>query len=201
MRKRILVGVIVVVLVVGLAAFLAIGANRGAGTENGLHIAGMLHVNVNVSDFDRSRAFYERLGFTVLMKVEEQATKAVASAVAMDSYRVRGALMAHKDGSVIDLLEWRAPQDARPPYSKLNHLGIARIALTTTDIEADVARLKAEGVEFLSDAPAEVRDPIGGTTRFICFKDPDGTVLELVEMGTVMGLVQRASEVVTKSAY
>ena len=37
-------------------------------------------------------------------------------------------------------------------------------------------------------------DPTGGTTRFICFEDPDGTVLELVEMGRVMGALQGVSQ-------
>ena len=33
-----------------------------------------------------------------------------------------------------------------------------------------------------------------GTTRFICFLNPDGTVLELVEMGAVMGLLHGPSK-------
>ena len=157
-------------------------------------VRGLVHVNVNCSDFERSRRFYERLGFRVVMKVKPDGAGDVAAAVGMDTYAVRGALLAHRDGSTIDLLEWRDPRDERPPYDGLNHLGVGRIALTTTDIEGDVQRLKAEGVRFLSDRPGHVADPLGGTTRFICFEDPDGTVLELVEMGTVMGWLQRASK-------
>ncbi len=171
---------------------------RSQRSGPGMHVTGVLHVNVNCSDFDRSRAFYERLGFRVLMNVEPKGTGGVAAAVGMESYVVRGALMALHDGTVIDLLEWQEPADPTPPYEKLNHLGLARIALTTTDIEADMASLRAEGVEFRSDRPGEVKDPVGGTTRFICFEDPDGTVLELVEMGTVMGLLQRASKAASR---
>jgi catechol 2,3-dioxygenase-like lactoylglutathione lyase family enzyme len=172
---------------------LALLSGDGADRETGLQVSGLLHVNVNCSDFERSRAFYERLGFRVLMKVDKREAADVASAVGMHGYVVHGALMAHKDGSVIDLLQWDSPVDERPPYDALNHLGIARIAMTTTDMDADIARLKAAGVAFISAAPASVPDPLGGKTRFICFKDPDGTVLELVEMGTIMGLLQRAS--------
>ena len=43
-----------------------------------------------------------------------------------------------------------------------------------------MARLKAEGVEFLSE-PASVKLEDGPVTRFVCFKDPDGTVIELVQ--------------------
>ena len=66
------------------------------------------------------------------------------------------------------------------PYSHLYHLGINRIALASDDLEQDMARLRAEGVEFLSE-PAAVQLEDGPVTRFVCFKDPDGTVIELVQ--------------------
>jgi catechol 2,3-dioxygenase-like lactoylglutathione lyase family enzyme len=145
----------------------------------------MLHVNVNCSDYERSRAFYERLGFRVLWEVPETNTPEVAAAVGMPPYRVRGALLALRGASgpatLIDLLEWRHPRDPSPPYPHLHHLGLARIALTTSDLDADLAELEAAGVELLS-APARLAGRGGGVTRFVCFKDPDGTVLELVEL-------------------
>ena len=58
--------------------------------------------------------------------------------------------------------------------------GIARIALASSDLDGDMARLKAEGVEFISE-PATVIWEDHPSSRFVCFKDPDGTVLELVE--------------------
>jgi catechol 2,3-dioxygenase-like lactoylglutathione lyase family enzyme len=194
-RKRLLISLgVALALVAALVGGLVVATRTGPDPASGLHLTGVLHVNINCSDFERSRAFYEMLGFRVLMDVEQNASPQAAAAVGMESYAVRGALMAHRDGSVIDLLEWREPRDERPPYDRLNHLGLARIAFTTTDIMADIARLTDAGVQFLSEAPAEVPDPLGGTTRFICFEDPDGTVLELVQMGTVMGIAQRASQ-------
>ena len=147
-----------------------------------MNVTGILHVNINCSDFDRSRKFYEMLGFRVVMPIEPRGTADVAAAVGMQGYVVRGALMQHRDRSVIDLLEWQEPRDERPPYGRLNHLGIARIAFVTTDIDRDMEQLSAEGVQFLSREAAVVEGPGGRTTRFICFRDPDGTVLELVEM-------------------
>lgn len=154
-----------------------------------MHVTGILHVNVNCSDYERSRAFYEALGFRVLWEVPERGTPDVAAAVGMAPYRVRGALMALGDAghpTLIDLLEWKEPRDAAAPYPHLYHLGIARIALTTSDLDADVAELKARGVELLSE-PARLAGPGAGTTRFVCFKDPDGTVLELVETTAASG--------------
>jgi len=147
-------------------------------------ITGLVHVNVNCSDFERSLAFYEMLGFELLMEAPETNTPEVAAAVGLEPYRIRAALMRLKDARfpfVIDLIEWKHPSDASPPYERLNHLGIARIAMASSDLDGDMARLQAEGVEFISE-PATVPWEGGPDSRFVCFKDPDGSVLELVEM-------------------
>lgn len=179
---------------VGLVALLGWLRRRGAA----LRVDGVLHVNVNCSDFERSRAFYERLGFKVFMPVAPEGRGQVAQAVGMPQYTLRGALMRHADGATLNLLEWQSPREEQRPAGALHHLGIARIALTTRDLDGDVATLRAAGVEFLSDAPGAVPDALRGTTRFICFKDPDGTVLELVELGTLMGGAYRASRLLPR---
>ena len=102
-----------------------------------MSLLGLVHVNVNCSDFDRSRAFYEDLGFELFMEVPSRNTAEVNAAVGLESYEVRGGLMRLKDARspfVIDLLEWKTPSDPTPPYSKLNHLGIARIALASSEV-------------------------------------------------------------------
>jgi catechol 2,3-dioxygenase-like lactoylglutathione lyase family enzyme len=146
-------------------------------------ITGLVHVNVNCSDYDLSLAFYERLGFREIWRVPETNTPEVAAAVGMPPYRVKGALVALEGANpplVIDLLEWKEPRDESPPYSHLYHLGIARIALASNDLDGDMARLAAAGVRFLSK-PASLPPSSGSRARFVCFEDPDGTVLELVE--------------------
>ena len=148
-----------------------------------MNITALLHININCSDFDRSRKFYEMLGFKLLMQVLPEGTGNVAAAVGMASYTVKGALMRHPSGAIIDLLQWQQPSDEQSPYEHMNHLGLTRVAFTTTDIDADIAQLQAAGVQFLSAVPGAVAGPNGTTTRYICFRDPDGTVLELVDMG------------------
>ena len=147
-------------------------------------ITGLVHVNINCSDFERSRAFYEMLGFERFLDVAPTSTPEVAAAVGMPPYELRGALMilrTRPQPVVIDLIEWRTPRDESAPYEHLYHLGIARIALSTDDMDSDIARLKANGVTFLSE-PVTVTIPgAASSSRFVCFKDPDGTVLELVE--------------------
>lgn len=152
-------------------------------------ISGLVHVNINCSDFDRSKVFYESLGFREFYSVPETNTPEIAAAVGMPPYRVKGALMMLKDtgeGSrpfTIDLLEWLDPKDEEPPYPHLYHYGIARIALASTDLDGDMAKLKALGAEFISE-PVQMPPSTGSNARFVCFKDPDGTVLELVENPT-----------------
>jgi catechol 2,3-dioxygenase-like lactoylglutathione lyase family enzyme len=146
-------------------------------------ITGMLHANINCSDYDRSLRFYAALGFREVWRVPETNTPEVAAAVGMPPYRVKGALLALAGVSppvVIDLLEWREPRDEAPPYPHLYHYGIARLAFATDDLEGDMAKARAAGAQFLSE-PARMPASSGSRARFVCFRDPDGSVLELVE--------------------
>lgn len=150
-----------------------------------LNLSGLVHVNINVSDFDRSRAFYECLGFRVVWTVPPTNSPEVAAAVGMPPYRVKGALMALEGADppvVIDLLQWQTPSDDAPPYPHLYHYGLARLALATRDMDADLAALEAMGVEFVGPPARVVVDGATAGGRFVCFKDPDGVILELVEL-------------------
>lgn len=148
-----------------------------------MHLRSIVHANINCRDFDRSLEFYRMLGFELVAMVPETNTAEVAAAVGMPPYRVRGGILALPgETTLIDLLQWIEPTDESAPYGHLYHLGIARLALRTADFDADLAELRAAGVETLSDA-ARVEWPGQPTSRIVCFKDPDGTVLELVEIG------------------
>lgn len=150
-----------------------------------MHLVSFVHANINCSDFAVSRPFYERLGFDVVWEVPEVGAPDVAAAVGLPPYRVRGAVMAlHGDvrSTMIDLLEWQDPRGEGPPYARLDHLGIARLAFATRDLHADVAELRSHGVTFVGD-PVTIAGPDGRPVSFVCFHDPDGTVLELVQYG------------------
>jgi|TARA_B110000116_G_scaffold248141_1_gene240975 catechol 2,3-dioxygenase-like lactoylglutathione lyase family enzyme len=149
-----------------------------------LNIKGLVHVNINCSDFTKSLKFYELLGFQQILEVPAKNSAEVAAAVGMPPYTVKGALLRLQGSDtafMIDLIEWQEPFDPSPPYPHLYHLGIARIALATDDLDSDVSFLRSEGVEFFSE-PVTVQLDGRPPTRFVCFKDPDGTVLELVQV-------------------
>lgn len=148
-----------------------------------MHVDGLVHVNVNCSDYDRSLAFYEMLGFREVWRVPETNTEAVAAAVGMPPYRVKGAILVLEGARVpfaLDLLEWQHPHDDTPPPPHLYRPGLARIALSTTDLDADLAFLEARGVEIVAPPATVMVDATRGS-RFFCFRDPDGTFLELVQ--------------------
>jgi len=120
------------------------------------------------------------LGYKVMWEVPEKGSPEVSAAVGMPPYTVRGALLALEgvpNAPLIDLLQSRDPT---APYAHLYHLGIARICLVSGDLDADVKILKERGVQFISE-PVRLAPPGAGSSRFVCFKDPDGTILELVQ--------------------
>ena len=63
-------------------------------------VTGLVHVNINCRDFDRSLSFYELLGFQKLVDVPAKNTPEVAAAVGMPPYTVKGALLILKNSKI-----------------------------------------------------------------------------------------------------
>jgi len=148
-------------------------------------------VNINVSDLERSAAWYQMLGFE--RHAETLPSPSVETARGFgfaDPIRLVGEAVRHRiDRSALELVQWLEPFDARPPYAlPVNHLGIHRMAFSTSDIEADVESLIAQGVPMVSAiTPCCSGDDSWG--RIVAFMDPDGTVLELVEQPMMTPIV------------
>ena len=146
-------------------------------------IKSIFHININVKDFDRSLAFYQNLGFKVVLNIGEGANPANDKGLGIPNSVGRAALLSLSDdprATRLDLIEWKQPQTEGEPYPHLYHTGAARIALFTKNLDEEYARLKGEGVAFVSE-PVILRFRNGAGSKFCCFKDPDGTFLELIE--------------------
>lgn len=143
-------------------------------------IKAIFHVNVNCSSLDVSQAFYENLGFQSVLDLPTGGDAELAEGLAMPDCRGRAAIMMLDPSDArqarLDLIEWTEPLDDRPPYDHLGRLGINRIALWTFDLDGEYQRLLADGVEFLSPPMT-----MGGHSKFVCLKDPDGAIIELIE--------------------
>ncbi len=147
------------------------------------------HININVRDLDQSIAFYKHLGFDVFIPgipylgLDKSATHqpipgeaAIALGVPSDT-RGRACIMQLGDGyPKLDLTEF-ADISQTPPLTNAD-IGLVRFCLGSEDLEKDVARLKSEGVEFLS-APKSGYQALADIA--VC-KDPDGTLIKLVQI-------------------
>lgn len=122
---------------------------------------GIHHIAVICSDYARSRRFYvETLGLPVIREVFREER---------DSWKCD----LDAGNAQIELFSFPAPppRATRPEAAGLRHL-----AFTVANIDAEIARLHAHGVET---EPVRI-DPHTGQ-RFTFFTDPDGLPLELYE--------------------
>lgn len=145
-------------------------------------IRDIIHLNLNVSDIERSVAFYEMLGFQVLHVFGDRPGAGLMEGMAFGGGRCRGAVLTLGDHprcwTKIELIQWLEPavepMEPRGPHAA----GVSRIALRTKDLLAFVEDLEAKGVRF--ETPPQEID-IVGAQRFALFRDPDGVLLELIE--------------------
>jgi catechol 2,3-dioxygenase-like lactoylglutathione lyase family enzyme len=149
-----------------------------------IDIQAMPYIGINVSDFDLALGFYRSLGYTISEMLPATGTLAEARAYGLDrAFEIRGAdlSLAAGDGNMLRIVQWIEPFDSSPAYpAPINHIGINRIALAVSDLDAAVESLENQGVNFLS----EIAPCCSGTgldrTGIINAIDPDGVFVELV---------------------
>jgi glyoxylase I family protein len=141
------------------------------------------HVNICVRDMERSIQFYQDLGFTKANDLMlGGGTPGIGQALGLEVKKLRGVFMRLGDdpnAPVLDLVQFIDPPPQGEPYATLNNIGICRIAFIVDDIETTYATLMAKGVNFVAPL-RRYEGPRGTTIGIMCFKDPDGTVLEVM---------------------
>ncbi len=141
----------------------------------------LFHVNICVKDMDRSVAFYQDLGFkTVNDFIMED--PAAGDALGVKANKLRGVFMRLGDdpnSPVLDLVQFIDPPTQGEPYPTLNNIGICRIAFTVEDIDKAYQQLKEKNVEFVAPLH-KLNGADGNEIGVVCFKDPDGAILELI---------------------
>jgi len=144
----------------------------------------LYHVNINVTDLDRSISFYEELGFrvTARFKMEGDLGERTARAFGAPFNPIDAAFMKLGYGEksmLIDLCQYLDPPTEGRPIQKLNNAGLVRLAFHVDDIEATYDALQEMGVDMLG--PLEFMTPPGGQRSGVfAFYDPDGTILEVL---------------------
>jgi glyoxylase I family protein len=140
------------------------------------------HVGITVSDLARSLEFYgallkgERLGPFVRSGPRIDAVTGYPGVV------VHQAFVRAQDGATtVELLQYEnGSATVLDPDN--GHVGAAHVAITVTDLDAVLARLRTAGVEVLS-APIVASAPLAGH-RCVYVLDPDRVRVELVEPPT-----------------
>ena len=123
------------------------------------------HIGIAVSDLDKAEAIYERLLGVAGYKREEVESEAViTSFFKVGPNKVELLQSTRPDGPIAKAIEKRGE-------------GIHHIAFEVADIRAEMARLKAEGFQLLSDEPKR-----GADNKLVCFVHPKSTSGVLVEL-------------------
>jgi lactoylglutathione lyase len=120
------------------------------------HVKGLSHIGIRVHALERSRAFYERLGFEFAWG--PAGPEPVAA-------------MRHRSGLEINFILNAAVADAKNILMDVpqKHAGVTHIALKIDDLAEAEAALRALGVAITGKR--------GNAALFV--RDPDGNVIEL----------------------
>lgn len=148
------------------------------------------HVNVHVTDLDRSVAFYALLGWQPIAGTEwldaPQQIDALDCGPSLEHGGgvTRAAILACSDDpratTALELMEYVEPAATAKPFKPRYEAGPHRIAMRVRDLDHAVAELRAAGVEIAHE-PQET-ELLGGTQRYVVFADPDNNPIELVQL-------------------
>jgi methylmalonyl-CoA/ethylmalonyl-CoA epimerase len=126
------------------------------------------HVGIAVKDLDKAIQSYEKLGFILTGRER------------VDSQKVETAFFQIGE-SCIELI---AATDQNSPIAKFIQKnagkgGLQQLAITVTDIEIELARLKNSGFTLINEYP--VPGAHGTRVAFVHPKDTEGVLIELCE--------------------
>jgi catechol 2,3-dioxygenase-like lactoylglutathione lyase family enzyme len=145
---------------------------------------GMNHVAFGVTDMARTRAFYQRLGFTELLFESVEFFDPMAPwyrAPWYDPERLPAQHMTMPmapEGAAIEPVVLDPPgHDCRGEWG---HLGPMEFGIRVSNLDIAVRELSADGIEVHSD-PQTVAVDDGGEWRYAYFAEPDGNYVSLVE--------------------
>ncbi len=145
-------------------------------------IRGIHHVAICTPDLDRLTAFYtDVMGFEPVMTAAWRDRPIVDRMIGVAGSAARQ-VMLRAGNAYLELFEYESPTPviADPDRGPSNH-GYTHFCIDVTDIDAEHARLSANGMTFHGPPPTSAE--IGNARlRAIYGRDPDGNIVELQEV-------------------
>ena len=147
-------------------------------------IVGQVHNGITVSNLDKSVSFYRDILGLKLVKTEPP-RETRANKLGVPGAVIQLAVMEYGNGCSIELIQYLNPPPPNTYAAPINALGTVHIAFRVDDISRQINELAAKGVSFIGGNDYNLIEdgPLAGC-KWIYFKDPDGTALELVEWNT-----------------
>jgi catechol 2,3-dioxygenase-like lactoylglutathione lyase family enzyme len=150
----------------------------------------LFHFTLSVRSLERSIDFYTTVGFRLLRDNRDVIwPDYVAQNFGMERAQGRGALLAIGDGELhtrLDLIQWLEPLATFPDPARLATTVPRIIAIRTQNVRAAYEDLRRRGIPFVT-APRPP-DEATGIETVVCCRDPDDTLVELIEyMPGVLG--------------
>ena len=146
-------------------------------------ITAFQHVGMGVHDTDRTYDFYRKLmGFRLKLSDKtsymEEMTPIIGALV-----ELRALMAANlRGGAVIELIEHTSTRPMEPPEPvQWGDLGYLELGLKAFNLDQLYLDLKSKGVEFLTPVRS-MELSTGGRERYAYLRDPDGLLLQLVEV-------------------
>ncbi len=137
------------------------------------------HFGIVVSDLDRALTFYQGLlGLRVSRQMDEWGPF-IEQVLGLPKVRVTTVKLEAETGQTqVELLRFHSHEDAHPRPPEPYFVGPTHMAFTVDDLDALHQKLVAVGTPFVSFPQLS---PDGRAKVAFC-RDPDGTLLELVEL-------------------
>ena len=137
------------------------------------------HFGIVVSDMERSLRFYRDLLGLQVVRVMDESGGYIDSMLSLQNVHVTTVKMSADSGStLVELLEFKSHPRQSHGDREVCSVGPSHVAFTVDDLDALYRRLSQAGVRF--NAPPQL-SPDGCAKVTFC-QDPDGTLVELVEV-------------------
>jgi catechol 2,3-dioxygenase-like lactoylglutathione lyase family enzyme len=150
----------------------------------------LFHFTLSVSSIERSIDFYTKIGFRLLRDNRDVIwPDYVAQNFGLERAQGRGALLGIGDGPLetrLDLIQWLEPLASFPDPARLATAVPRIIAIRVENVRAAYEDLLERGIPFVTGPRPP--DETTGIEAVVCCRDPDNTLVELIEyMPGVLG--------------